>query len=119
MRIIEKLKLIERIDQLIRMKSTGTARELASRVNISKSSVYYILELMKTMGAEIEYCNVKRSYFYTQNKTLAIGFIDQAKIKGGKSGLSKIFGQYKSIFENIACMTGNSPNPLKEEIILK
>lgn len=84
MRFIEKTMLIERLDQLIRLKSTGSARDLADRVGVSKSTIYDIIEVMKSMGAEIDYCPHRKSYYYTQEKILAIGFVDSKKIKGGK-----------------------------------
>lgn len=84
MRYIEKTMLIERIDQLIRLKATGSARELAKRVEVSKSCVYEILEVMKMMGADIAYCRYQKSYYYTTDKVLAIGFVEPSKIKGGK-----------------------------------
>ena len=84
MRFIEKTQLLERVDQLIRMKATGNSRELAKRLKISKSTVYEIIDLMKTMGAEIDYCNKRSSYYYTTEKVLAIGFVDPIMINGGK-----------------------------------
>jgi len=99
MRFFKKIQLIERIDQLIKLKATGSARELASRINLSKSTVYEILELMKMMGAEIEYDSERRSYFYSREKTLSIGFIEMGKVKGGKSRMSSFFGQFDPIFE--------------------
>jgi len=100
MNFIEKTRLIERIDQLIRMKATGSASDLASRIGIGRSTVYEVLEVMKNMGAEIEYCNQKRSYCYSCDKILAIGFVDRKMIKGGKNYLeSKFFGQPCSKFE--------------------
>lgn len=91
MNYIEKTLLIERIDQLIRMKATGSARDLASRIGQSKSTVYNILEVMRQMGAEFEYCAKRGSFYYTENKVLAIGFVEQRKIKGGKSILCPVF----------------------------
>lgn len=84
MRYIEKTMLIERIDQLIRMKATGSARELAKRIGISKSSVYEIIEIMRMMGAEIEYSYARKSFYYTTDKILAIGFVDPVKVRGGQ-----------------------------------
>ena len=76
--------MLEQVDQLIRMKATGNARQLASRLKVSKSTVYEIIELMKMMGADIEYCNKRCSYFYLTDKVLAIGFVEPEKLKGGK-----------------------------------
>lgn len=98
MRFFEKIKVIERIDQLIRLKATGSARELADRLDVSKSTMYEIIDTMKNMGAEIEYCNQRKSYYYTIEKTLAIGFVEKEKVYGGKFSMSSFFGQQESIF---------------------
>lgn len=86
MKFIEKLKVIERVDQLIRLKATGTPNELASRLGLSRSTVYEIIDCMKQMGADINYCKTKKCFYYDQRKVLAIGFIEESKINGGKSG---------------------------------
>ena len=99
MRFFEKIKVIERIDQLIKMKATGSARDLANKTNLSKSTIYDILEIMKMMGAEIEYCTSRKSYFYVEEKLLAIGFVEKGKVYGGKLRASNVFGCVDSIFE--------------------
>ena len=53
MSFIEKVQLLERMDQLIRLKSTGTPIELADRLNVSRSTIYEIIECLKSLGAEI------------------------------------------------------------------
>lgn len=83
MRFIEKIELLKRVDQLIRMKATGSARDLATKLGIGKSTVYEIIEILKNMGAEIEYCNYRRSFYYISDKSLTIGYIRVTKIKGG------------------------------------
>lgn len=101
MRFIEKLQVIERIDQLIRMKATGTPNDLAQRLGVSRSTVYEILDCMKQMGAEISYCKSKRSFYYELEKVLAIGFVEQSKIYGGKSGFkirSPIFSDEDKLY---------------------
>ena len=40
---------------------------------------------MKNMGAEIEYCNQRKSYIYLEEKTFAVGFVEESKLYGGKS----------------------------------
>jgi len=98
MNFIEKTRLIERVDQLIRMKATGSASELGKRIGIGRSTVYEVLDVMKNMGAEIEYCNRRKSYYYDTEKVLAIGFVDKKKIRGGSMYCkSEYFGQTDSI----------------------
>jgi len=104
MTFLEKVQVIERVDQLIRMKSTGTAQDLSDRIGISRSTVYELIECMKAMGAEIEYCRDKQSYYYREDKILAIGFVNKEKIRGGKIffqnffDLSGFFGQTQNTF---------------------
>jgi len=83
MTFLEKVQLIERVDQLIRMKATGSARDLADRTGVSRSTVYEIIECMKAMGAEIEYCRIKKSFYYTEEKIFVIGFVSRRKVRGG------------------------------------
>lgn len=98
MRYIEKTQLIERVDALIRRKATGSARELASRVGVSKSTMYEILDIMKMMGAEIQYCNERKSYYYSTEKMFAIGFVDKGKIKGGKNPICPVFSDNSNLY---------------------
>jgi len=90
MTFLEKLQLIERVDQLIRMKATGSSKELADRLKLSRSTVFELLDTMRLMGAEIKYCKYKKSYYYVKEKVLAIGFVEKEKIKGGKIFSKKI-----------------------------
>lgn len=102
MTFIEKIKIIERIDQLVKMKATGSSQELADRLKISRSTVYELIECMKSMGAEVEYCRKRKSLIYLSDKVFSIGFVDSRIIKGGKnksfSSLSEIVGQTPLIF---------------------
>ncbi|MCB0854538.1 MAG: HTH domain-containing protein [Bacteroidetes bacterium] len=96
MTFLEKLEVIERVDGLIRRKATGSADELAQKIGVSRSTIFEIINCMKTMGAEIEYSNIKRSYHYIVEKDLAIGFVTPNKINGGKS--QNIFHQSDFFF---------------------
>jgi Mn-dependent DtxR family transcriptional regulator len=96
MTFIEKLKTVERVDQLIRLKATGTPDDLASKLNVTRSTVYEIIECMKAMDAEIKYCKSRKSFYYETEKVLAIGFVEKDKIKGGE----KInFGIFENNFQ--------------------
>jgi len=84
MTLLEKLKLIERVDQLIRMKATGSARDLANRIGSSERHVFKLVDLMKEMGAPVKYCRRTRSYIYEYEVSFSIGFIKGHKVSGGK-----------------------------------
>jgi predicted DNA-binding transcriptional regulator YafY len=71
-RTIETLK---RMDSLIRTKATGTPNELARKLNVSPSTIYEYLLLMKNiLGAPIHYCKIRKSYYYSKRGKLNFGF---------------------------------------------
>lgn len=75
-KLVKTLDRIERVDQLIRMKATGSPRELAKRLNISESSLYGFIASMKQMGAPIFYCQTRKSYCYKGDVKFTYGFQD-------------------------------------------
>ncbi|WP_299837766.1 HTH domain-containing protein [uncultured Tenacibaculum sp.] len=80
MEFLQKIQVIERLDQLIKLKSTGTADDLSRRLNISKRSVYNILELMKRMGAPIKYNQTRQTYYYSYECNFVLGFLESKKL---------------------------------------
>lgn len=90
MTLLEKLKLIERMDQLIRMKATGNPKDLASRIDKSERCVYQIIKLMKEMGAPIYYCFRYQSYCYEYQVNFNVGFTHKTKMVIGGSHLQKL-----------------------------
>lgn len=90
MTFLERLACIERLDQLIRLKATGSPKELADKLDISKRSIQNLLEDMEAMGASIYYCSQRRSYCYERELQFIYGFRDQdgKKIFGGWSNFN-------------------------------
>lgn len=77
---MEKIQMLERLDQLIKIKATGSPEELSIKLNISRSTVYYVIDCLKSLGADISYSNSKQSFIYNEEKKLIIGFISKNKI---------------------------------------
>ncbi|TSE07881.1 hypothetical protein [Aquimarina algiphila] len=63
---IERVQIINRIDQLIRLQATGTPEELVSKLGISKTKLYRILKNMRDLNAPVEYDDVSRNYVYKE-----------------------------------------------------
>ena len=55
MTLVENLERIKRIDDLIRKRATGSPKELAHKLHIAESTLYFTLKIMKELGAQIEY----------------------------------------------------------------
>jgi len=66
MTFVEQLRMIQRLDALIRRKSTGSPKQLAGRLNVSRASLYRYLNELRNLGAHVEYCSNRGSYFYNE-----------------------------------------------------
>ncbi len=95
MNLLDQIKRIERIDQLIRMKATGSPDEFAERLNISRSTLYNILELMKNQGVEVYYSSSKKSFCYKQEVFFYFGFSTQrVNLRHLTGGNDKFFNNF-------------------------
>jgi hypothetical protein len=74
MSFLKYLRRLERIDDLIRRKATGTPEEFAERLGLCRSALMEYLREMKEIGAPIAYCRHRESYYYEEEKELFIGF---------------------------------------------
>ncbi len=68
---------LSRIDQLIRIKGTGTPSELADKIGISERSTYEYIKLMKDFGAPVLYSRQRKSYYYKQEGRFLISFLTE------------------------------------------
>ncbi len=74
MPITQQLRLIEQIDRLVRLKSTGNASELACKLAISKLILYRLILIMQEMNALIYYDTEIHSFVYDQKDVFTRGF---------------------------------------------
>jgi len=68
------MELLDRIDQLIRLKATGRPKNLANRLQVSEATVFRIIETMKAMDAPICFDIACQSYIYTVATQFKCGF---------------------------------------------
>jgi hypothetical protein len=79
------------LDKLIRLKATGSPKELAKKLCITERSWYKFRdELVNDLALPIAYCSFARSYVYTEEGAFVIGFKklpknETEKLNGGKS----------------------------------
>jgi len=53
------------VDKMIRRKSTGNSKDLSKKLQVSESTVFRILRIMKeSMGLKIEWSTDHHSYVY-------------------------------------------------------
>ncbi|WP_148639249.1 DNA-binding protein [Aquimarina longa] len=75
--IVKQLKSITRMDQLIRLRATGSPEEFASRLGISKTKLYRFINIMKTFDAPIVYSASLQSFIYTRAVGFSFGFYEK------------------------------------------
>lgn len=56
--------IINWIDQEIRNRETGTPNQLAGKLSMSVRMLYFHLDIMRTLGADITYCKSKMTFEY-------------------------------------------------------
>jgi predicted DNA-binding transcriptional regulator YafY len=87
----EYIRILKRMDRMIRSRSTGTPEDFARRLAISERTLYNYLSLMKELGAPIRYSRYSESYIYNED--------------GGLKPLSEMPDDVKACFEGIETMT--------------
>lgn len=106
MKALTIIRRIERADQLIRLKATGTPKEFAKRLNISESSLYELLIVMKDLEAPILYCSNRKSYYYDRKVRFQFGFqISSQELASTKGG----FGSFSDFFSSLQSYRSESP----------
>ncbi len=73
-KLLQHIQLIERVDQLIRLKATGSPHDLARRLAISEASLYRLIDTLREMGAPIEFSFCYQSYIYSSEVKFICGF---------------------------------------------
>ena len=67
MNLLGKIQQLEQLDQLIRLKATGSPKELARRINLSLRHTFRLISEMKEIGLPIQYCKKRCSYYYSDS----------------------------------------------------
>ncbi len=62
----------QQLATLIENQHTGTASQLAKQIGVSRSTLFNMLDEIRGAGVEIEYCEEKHSYIYTNNKRIKV-----------------------------------------------
>lgn len=94
--LTKQIALLERVDQLIRLKATGSPKQLAERLQVSEATVFRIIETMKEMNAPVCYNIASQSYSYTETAKFTCGFFvqeldaDEERNLSGGSGFQNL-----------------------------
>ncbi|MCF8346370.1 MAG: helix-turn-helix domain-containing protein [Bacteroidales bacterium] len=74
------ISVLNRMDSMIRLRSTGNPADFAERLSISERTLYNYLALMKDLGAPVRYSRTRESYFYQVNGRFVFEFEKQTEL---------------------------------------
>ena len=72
MNTIKTLERLQRIHTLIQQECTGSPCELASKMNLSERSIYYLMDYLRDFEADIAYDRGRKTYYYQSNFQLEL-----------------------------------------------
>ena len=72
MNLLDEIRRLDRLHQLIRLQITGNPDELAGRMQVSRRTVFRLMEVLKEIGCPIYFNRFKNSYCYEYPITLTI-----------------------------------------------
>ncbi|WP_339812785.1 hypothetical protein [uncultured Imperialibacter sp.] len=64
MAVFDLMSKLEKLDYLIRSKSTGTSKSLSKKLGVSERQVFNYLTLFKDLDAPVTYCPFRQTYLY-------------------------------------------------------
>ncbi len=68
MKFAEQIERLQKVDKLIRNKSTGPPDELARNLGVSRSQLYNIISFFNELGVEVKYSKSSASFYYLSDK---------------------------------------------------
>ena len=72
--LVKQIAYLERVDRLIRLKATGSPKQLAKRLDVSEATVFRLIDTMKILNAPISYDFTIQSYTYSELVAFKCGF---------------------------------------------
>jgi predicted DNA-binding transcriptional regulator YafY len=72
MNLFERVERVSRIHKLIQQEATGLPKEFAEMLHLKERQLYYILEELKSCGADIRFSGTKCSYYYANDFEIRI-----------------------------------------------
>lgn len=85
--MFDRFEQLARLDQLIRLKATGSPNQLAEKIGLSRRQLLRDIAKLREVGFPIDYSKSKQSYYYSDTVKLSFEiFIGKDKLISIKSG---------------------------------
>lgn len=95
MNFIQLIDRVNTIHKLILNESTGTPEQLAKKIGVSRSSLYNLIEDLKSHNAPIRYSRCRQTFYYTKEYHFSINY--SISFMDNDSELRKFSGGYSSV----------------------
>jgi predicted DNA-binding transcriptional regulator YafY len=97
MKVFEYLDRISMMHKLVSRQRTGTPEEFAHHLGVSRTSLYELIDELRSRGAPIVYSKSSKTFFYRQPYDIAITcslrpltYSEEKENAGGSTFFSKI-----------------------------
>jgi biotin operon repressor len=97
MKVFEYLDRISMMHKLVSRQKTGTPEEFARQLGVSRTSLYELIDELKSRGAPITYSKSAKTFFYRQPYDIAVtcslrplSYNEELENSGGIKIFSKI-----------------------------
>ena len=74
MKVFEQVDRISLFGQLLKQRKTGTPVEFADRLGISRTSLYELVDELRSRGAPISYSKSGHTFYYSEPFEISITF---------------------------------------------
>jgi predicted DNA-binding transcriptional regulator YafY len=72
MKVFEYLDRISMMHKLVTRQKTGTPEEFARQMNISRTTLYELIDELRSRGVPIAYSKSAKTFFYRQPYDIAV-----------------------------------------------
>jgi hypothetical protein len=72
MKLFEYLDRISMVHKLVSRKRTGTPEEFAGRLGVSRTSLYELIDELRSRGAPIVYSKSAKTFLYSEPYDIAV-----------------------------------------------
>ena len=77
MNLLDEIYRLEKLHQLIRVQNTGNSDELAEKMQVSRRTVFRLIDTLKEIGCPIYFNPYKNSYCYEYPIKLTIFKVEE------------------------------------------
>jgi biotin operon repressor len=111
MKVFEYLERISMMHKLVSGQKTGTPGEFAQQLGVSRTSLYELIDELRSRGAPIAYSKSAKTFYYRQPYDIEITcslrpltYVEEKESSGGVKLFSGILF-FRTLFSEISLVT--------------